>query len=170
MTVRSKWARSVGKINKDELGRWTRTTLTTEHFRLAVYKVYVPSGTSLGGPATVRRQLQHSVDRRGGTPSWQEQLYHDLLLELQRDNSLGYEVVLGGDFNESLEKGNMMKRLLTEQGLINLLQKRINPVPATRKGSKLAIDHVWFSRGVIDRVSTVGIVLRDTVFLSEKKN
>ena len=69
MIVRSKWARSVGKINKDELGRWTRTTLTTENFRLAVYKVYVPSGTSLGGPATVRRQLQHSVDRRGGTLS-----------------------------------------------------------------------------------------------------
>ena len=56
-----------------------------------------------------------------------------------------------------------MKRLLTEQGLINLLQKRIDPVPATRKGSKLAIHHVWCPRGVIDRVSNMGLVPRDTV-------
>ena len=142
MSVRSRNVGNLGTQEEDDLGRWTRVTVVTDAIKLVVYTVYVPGGPDLGGPATIRRQLQHRVDWRGGRCSWKDQLYTDLMGEVGRDISLGYKVVVGGDFNESLERGNMMESKMREFGLVNLVKTRLDPIPSTRVGSRYAIDHV----------------------------
>ena len=93
-------------------------------------------------------------------------MYADLIGEVGRDISLGYKVVVGGDFNESLERGNMMESKMREFGLVNLVKTRLDPIPSTRVGSRYAIDHVWCSTGVQSKVEQVVLVPRDQVFLS----
>ena len=50
---------------------------------------------------------------------------------------------------------------------MNLVKTRIDPITATRVGSKYAIDHVWCTRGVGKRIGKVGLVPRDRVYLSD---
>ena len=88
----------------DKQGRWAKVGLKFEDTVMSVYTVYVPSGADLGGPTTIRRQLQHSMDvedegRQPGeerTTNLRERLYEDLIGEIERDMSDGREVVLGG--------------------------------------------------------------------------
>ena len=89
MSVRSRNVETLGTQEEDNLGRWMRVTVVTDTIELVVSSVYVPGGTDLGGPATIRLQLQQSVDRRGGRCSWKDQLYTDLMEEVGRYISLG---------------------------------------------------------------------------------
>ena len=89
------------------------------------------------------------------------------MIEIGRDKCLGYEVIVGGDFNESLERGKLMEERMKSGGLVNLVKSRVNPMPLTRIGSTQAIDHIWCSRGLQNKVERVGLVLRDQAFLSD---
>ena len=51
-----------------------------------------------------------SAEKRSLDTTWKTQLYDDLLIEVNRDKEMGYEVLIGGDFNESIQKGKRMQQ------------------------------------------------------------
>ena len=173
-----------GKVRKrdnDRLGRWAKVELEWGGLELAVYTAYVPQKGDLGGPATVRRQLQHSRDReeerngqmeaggpRGaGRLTVLEAMYENLTDEIRRDREQGREVIVGGDFNEENGEGSKMRRFMGGENLVNVYEARMGEVPATRYPGRRTIDHVWASSEVIGRIGEVGIVPRDEVFISD---
>ena len=173
-----------GKVRRrdnDRLGRWAKVELEWEDLELAVYTVYVPQTGNLGGPATVRRQLQHSREReeerneqagvgrprRSGGLRVIEAMYENLTEEIRRDMEQGREVIVGGDFNEENGEGSRMKRFMEGVHLVNVYEARMGEVPATRYPGRRTIDHVWASLDVMGRIGGVGIVPRDEVFLSD---
>ena len=50
-----------------------------------------------------------SAEKRSPDITWKTQLYDDLVIEVNRDKEMGYAVLIGGDFNESIEKGRIMQ-------------------------------------------------------------
>ena len=171
----------VKRRENDRLGRWAKVEVDWKELSLAVYTVYAPQMGDLGGPSTVRRQLQHSRDRENdmeeamGSPGRQglersnvnDSLYEDLVGEIQRDKEQGREVIVGGDFNEENVGGTRMKKFMEGEGMVNLYEARMGEVPATRHPGKKTIDHVWASSEAVGRVDEMGIVPRDGVFISD---
>ena len=103
MLIRSARIKSLGRTEPDELGRWVKAIIQVVDMTVSIYTVYIPSDVGLGGPSTVRRQLMMSAeDRSPGTP-WKKKLYEDLAIEVGRDKDMGCEVLIGGDFNKSVE-------------------------------------------------------------------
>ena len=96
MAVKSRRMEGAAETSTDSLGRWTRTVVEMGDWKLTVYAVYVPSDGDLGGPGTIRRQLQHDVDRRGLVTHWKVQYYEHLVMEVRRDMCMGYEAIVGG--------------------------------------------------------------------------
>ena len=167
MLLRSARMKSLGSTEEDEQGRWVKTEITVEDLTVSVYTVYVPSDVGLGGPSTVRRQLMMSTEQRMPGAQWKTKMYDDLVTEVNRDKDMGKEVLIGGDFNESIEKRGMMRRRMEEMGLTNVLGARVEKIPATRVPGRLAIDHIWGSEGVMARITRSGIVQRDEIFISD---
>ena len=122
---------------------------------IVIYTTYVPSDVDLGGPSTIRRKLQHDADGKEGKSHWKDRFYENLISEITRDREQGREVVLGGDFNETMEKGKKMQTELKEVGMINIFFEKMGKVPPTREPGRYAIDHIWCTEGIFSKVENV---------------
>ena len=87
--------------------------------------------------------------------------------EIRWDREQGREVVLGGDFNETMEKGKKMQTELREARMINVFFDKMGKVPPTREPGRYAIDHIWCTEGIFSKVEKCGIVPRDGIFMSD---
>lgn len=167
MTILSRRTKNMGEVEVDQLGRWSRVHLTGQKGEWVIYTLYVPSDVDLGGPATIRRKLQHAADREDRVIHWKKQFYEDLAQEVERDKEQGREVLVGGDFNESMEKGRVMKEEMRGLGLINIFHEKMEKVPPTRTPGRYAIDHLWCTEGVYRSIDKCGLVPRCGVFTSD---
>ena len=68
----------------------------------------------------------------GEVPFARRREFYDLVGEIQRDIDYGMEVLVGGDFNEPLEKGEKMKKVFVTLGLANLVCRQMKPLRATK--------------------------------------
>ena len=80
---------------------------------------------------------------------------------------MGYDVLIGGDFNESIEKGKIMQEQMSVIGLKNVIGETMTNIPATRVPGQYAIDHIWGLEGIMERIVRRGIVPRDEIFISD---
>ena len=167
MTILSQRLKHMSTTEMDYLGRWSRTQVKGSHKSIVIYTTYVPSDVDLGGPSTIRRKLQHDADGKEGKVQWKDRFYEELVREITRDREQGREVVLGGDFNETMEKGKKMQTELREAGMINVFFDKMGKVPPTREPGRYAIDHVWCTEGILSNVEKCGIVPRDGIFMSD---
>ena len=169
----------------DHLGRWAKVEVSIGEWRLAIYTIYVPTRGELGGPSTVRRQLQHSVDKEleavqeeekddageQGTPrtseDWFQRLYEDLTDEVERDRENNKGILIGGDFNELHHENSEMTKRMEALNLVNIIGSRTDKIPPTRVPGGRAIDHMWACQEANARVKKMGLVPCDEVFISD---
>jgi len=167
MTILSKREKNMGDVEMDHLGRWSRVTLKGGKETRVVYTTYVPSDVDLGGQSTIQRKLQQEIDKEGEQIHWKQRLYDDMMEEISRDIGHGWELILGGGFNVTMEKGKMIKDKLNELGLKKILCEKLKKILPTRESGRYAIDHMWCTKGVERTVVKCGIVPRDGVFMSD---
>jgi len=60
-----------------------------------------------------------------------------------------------------------MKETMQNLGMEHGFQGRMGKLPPTRKRGQRAIDHVWCTRGVSNKIRKCGIVPRDLAFVSD---
>ena len=116
-----------------------------------------------------REEGWEEEEMRDVRKSRNDQLYEELITEIKKDREEGNKVIVGGDFNEENKEGTMMNKYLEEEGLVNIIGSRIENIPPTRKPGKRAIDHIWATSGFNSRISRIGIIPRDHLFMSDHR-
>ena len=137
--------RYVTERRTDDKGRWAVTEIKVGEVRLVIYNIYVPLQEDGGGPTTVRRQLQNSLDEEGIIEDQRVHFYKDLREQVDSDIKKGKSVIVGGEFNETHEEGGIMYKTMMNLGLVNYFKERMGKVPPTRRPGKRTIDHVWMT-------------------------
>ena len=151
----------------DKKGRWAKTSLRMGGGGLTVYNVYVPLKDDGGGSTTIKRQLQNSLDNEGILEDPREHLYNQLKEDIEKEVRRGNQVLVGGDFNETMEENSKMQGVFDSLGMENVFYSRMEEVPATRSPGSRTIDHVWATSECFDRIKGCGLVAQDKVFLTD---
>jgi len=148
--------RLVGRIissESDYLGRWTRTLMAGQQGRvLVVYNTYVVGKRNPEdlGEQTVARQLQ-SVYAREGRERFDPRTNHltDLCRQLRDDRREGYSIILGGDFNTSLDADDACESLLRDGDLVDAIGSYHDTTgqASYHRGSKI-IDYILVSADI----------------------
>ena len=93
--------------------------------------------------------------------------YEELEAEMREEIKKGSQIVIGCDFNETVEEKGGMTELFERLSMVNLFHEKMEEVPATRTPGRRTIDHVWLTRELFERVQKCGLVAQDKVFLSD---
>ena len=107
------WAigRTRGYISKQKqdtkgMGRWSRTDYEGRNGRrTAIYSVYIPNYAT--GEMTVCQQQIRALLEEGDTTEPRETLKRDLKSDIQDAKAEGKEIILGGDFNYTIQEGGL---------------------------------------------------------------
>jgi exonuclease III len=145
----------------DKWGRWTSQTLRGKHDRritvISVYQVVVDTpGSGLVTAAAQQRSLL--LDSEDQLTDPRQAFIRDLKLYLDLIISQGDEVLLMGDFNESVGvERNPTSSMLSELGLVNLMTNRHpTPLPATYARGRKCLDYGFATRKVADALVLCG--------------
>jgi hypothetical protein len=146
----------------DPMGRWSAIHLRRRHQPpvtvITAYQV-CPRPTNLLGNTAYHQQLRaiNNSGRQNITP--RQAFIKDLQTYIGSLQSQGYEIILGGDFNESLtDRQSGIYRLVTSSNLVDpFLQKfpSIPPFGTHAQGSR-RIDLLFVSPNILPALSKLG--------------
>ena len=93
------------------------------------------------------------------TTNPRKQVLLSLLDEVKAKLKKGINIIIGGDFNESLYSPEKMSTMFEEAGLYNVFQQRLNTdnLPRTHARGSKAVDHLWVSKYVMDNIIHAGM-------------
>ena len=144
--------------SSDPAGRWTFNSFYGKKTFLKIYCLYRVGPLTESGVITAATQQQHyflkTIDR---TIDPRKKVIEDLFSTLQKDISQGNEIILCGDFNESIDSREETHSRLEQLGLTNILSERIGDLPRTFVRGKACIDHFYSTSRVAEAVTSVGI-------------
>ena len=79
---------------------------------------------------------------------------------------LEYDVVVGGDFNKTIQRKELMERTMEELGMTNIMQIKLYPFPVKWEPGRHTINHVWGKEYILLGIVSKEIVPRYSVFPS----
>lgn len=149
-------------ISGDKIGRWS-----TIHFRrkgkppitiISAYQV-CPRPTNLLGN-TAYHQQERALSK-AGTPNLhpRQAFIRDLEAHISALQSRGHDIILGGDFNESLtDRRSGILRLITNRNLTDPFLQRYPDIPSfgTHIHGKRRIDMVFVSPSLLSSIYRIG--------------
>ena len=68
---------------------------------------------------TVKRQLQNSLDEEGILEDQQNHLYRELREDIKKEIEEGNQILVGGDFNKTLEEEGKVKEAFNSDMIID---------------------------------------------------
>ena len=147
--------------SNDKWGRWTSQTLRGRHDRrVSVINVYqVVADTPGNGLVTAAAQQRSLLlDAQDPLTDPRQAFVRDLKTFLEACISQGDEVLLMGDFNETIGvERNPTSAMLSELSLVNLmLTRHLAPLPATYARGKKCLDYGFAARKVADALVACG--------------
>ena len=149
------------KEGKDYMGRWLWHEFGQNDRRLRVYTVYrVNDGSEQSsGECTAWSQQKRQLLLKNIQSNPRKQIMMDLCKELQTVIDSGVNVIIGGDFNETITSPEGMKEAFENLGLCNVFRDRLQTtaLPRTYSRGKAAVDHAWTSKYVLDNIVRAGI-------------
>ena len=156
----------IRQSGKDEIyGRWvSQTMIMADGRRCKIYTCYrvCASTPTASGPTTAYRQ-QWNI----GVPTKldfepRRQFLDDLIAELQKQRSDGYELLVMGDFNTEIFHNDMAK-LMDECDLIDLHEPFMDPrstiTPNTHIRGSHKIDHIFGTDFFLHAMRQGGMIL-----------
>ena len=129
-------------FDKRNLGRWCWTSLHgANNSRLLVVSVYRPCDTR--GATTIYSQQRRLLLQSGISICPRIQFWNDLRVELQEWTEQGFNIVIGGDFNQPV-KEHAIKEFFQEFGMRESITTiHTGPAPGTHKRGSTPIDGIF---------------------------
>ena len=146
---------------QDPLGRWVSQTFRgRDGVQLTVISAYqvVESGSQTGKTTAASQQTSQLTQMNVTDCNPRRAFKHDLRSYLRECSARGDELLLLGDFNESIDGNfNGMSRIITDFFLVDLMKLRSNQKPpATYSRGRLRLDYGLATRRVADALVTAG--------------
>lgn len=141
---------------RDEIGRWSWQEFGQNSLVTRVYTLYrVNQGSEYtSGNSTAWFQQKILLEEKQIRNNPRSQIMTDIIQELRPLINKGINVLLMGDFNESVHSNEGMSTKLMELGLFNVMEERLNTkeLPRTHSRGSKAIDHVWATKYLLDNI------------------
>jgi len=145
----------------DEVGRWVVSTFFGKNSQFKIYNVYrtVHHVKNKTGDSTAWSQQELYLEKhRKRSKNPREQIVVDLCKSIERDVEQANDILVCGDFNESLDEKKGLHKELNKLGLMNVLVGKIDSdLPRTYNGGSKCIEHVYAMPGVYDTIRRCGI-------------
>jgi len=158
---------AVGRISpqgkgSDRMGRWTYTTFNrTDNTKLTIITAYQVNRTptnQIGITAWHQQRLQ--LDQEGKTSIHPRKAFIDDLIKfITEKQQSGHSIIVGGDFNETIDKQSSgILRLITATNLIDPWSHRFPHTPSFNTYSRGSdrIDHVFCTPSLISSIQSIG--------------
>ena len=168
-TLRSKYLRS----GRDKMGRWTWDEFGDNNVTSRIYNVYrVINGsleTSGANTAWAQQQLYMETKNIEGTP--RQNVIQELTREVKEYVDKGYNIIILGDFNESINSPEQLNEKMKNIGLYNLMEHHINTrdLPRTFNRGSQAIDHVFMTKHILDNTTYAGYAPFEEGYISDHR-
>lgn len=156
-TLRTRFLRE----GRDKLCRWVWQEFGQSNKVIRIYTLYrVNDGSEYAsGENTAWSQQKRLLLEKNITINPRKMVLATLLEDVKTTIKDGINVIIGGDFNESLYSPESMSQLFEDAGLYNVFQHRMNTddIPRTHARGSKAVDHIWVSKYVLDNIKYAGI-------------
>ena len=168
-TLRERYLRE----GSDPCGRWVWQEFGDSHCNTRIHTFY--------------RVINGSVDTSGSTTAWaQQKLYFDhkaksgnprvlavddMVGEVRGLISNGYNIIINGDFNESILSPEKLNEKLEAVGLYNLMTHHLDTkeLPRTFNRGKSAIHHIYVTRHILENIHRAGYAPFDEGFVTDHR-
>ena len=147
--------RTSPETHHDSAGRWTCSVFNGKKRKLKIYCLYRVCDSYDPGPTTAYSQQEQFFLDKGHIVNPRERVIDDLLSILQKDIASNIDIILTGDFNESID--GKTASTLQEIGLTNAISMFVDLPPRTYKYGKNCIDHIWISTPLLPSITSIGI-------------
>jgi len=156
--------RLLGRViasESDYLGRWEKTTLSGKQGKIiTVYNTYIVGKRDHNelGEMTVARQMDATYMMEGRVNENPRSAHiSDLTIAMDEDKKKGHNIILGGDFNESMNNESIVNEIMATYDLIDPIGAFHDTTGGNsyNRGSKI-IDYVLISRSLLTAVSRCG--------------
>ena len=163
--LRRKLKTRVSSVQHDRLGRWNKLTFYGKTSHLHIYNVYrVIAGSTGSGDSTAWMQQYHQINNKKSTLQYTNRKQNDprhhvisqLLESVEQDLFQSDEVIIAGDFNETLNSRDKTHIKFTSLGLQQIFTLLNHPLPRSTKKGTYCIDHVWASGKVAYNINALG--------------
>ena len=156
-TLRTRFLRE----GRDPLGRWVWQEFGQSNRVIRIYTLYrVNDGSEFAsGENTAWSQQKRLLLDNGIQINPRKMVLTTLLDEVKRVMKDGINIIIGGDFNESINSPESMSTMFQDAGLYNVFQNRLDTddIPRTHARGSKAVDHIWVSKYVLDNIIYAGI-------------
>ena len=162
------------KEGRDKYGRWIWQEFGDNNNITRIYTIY--------------RVINGNVENSGNCTAWKQQrvlleennekilnprvhVIDTLIADVRPIIDKGHNVIIMGDFNESIQSPEGLGEKMNSIGLYNLMSHKIGNanLPRTFIRGKDAIDHVWMTRYLADQTIFAGFAPFDTNYMSDHR-
>ena len=160
----------INKESKDPTGNIRVTETMYKGKPLAIITMYRPNKAE--GPMRVYTQAINQIRRK---KLMQEPidvtkyLYDELERRVENFRNKGGSVIIGGDFNEEDTPSSTMTKRMKDMGMENVVARYGGETPATFKGGKKTIDHIWITSDMGEYIEGAGYCRFDEIFNSDHR-
>jgi hypothetical protein len=167
-----------GTIN-DVIGRWTGVKLRFKSRQLTVISVYQPpEGSEVRGTTNVIAQqtrwyIEKQKQQESETTTQITRKYikrkfrEDLIHLLQTLKEEGYEIILGGDFNEKQSNDNIISNITDKMNMKELLRKFGKHDIATYIRGSNQIDKIFCTKNLLEEITNAELLGFETPVSSD---
>ena len=170
VTIVRKPLRDKSKESRDPTGNIRMTETSYKGKPLAIITVYRPHKAE--GPMRVYTQAKNKIRRMKlmrEPIDVTRYIYDELERRIEDFREKGGSVIIGGDFNEEDVPSSTMTRRMRAMGMENVAGRYADRTPATFKGGKKTIDHIWTTPDLGEHIKGAGYCRFDEVFTSDHR-
>ena len=169
-TLRSNFIRE----GRDKYGRWVWQEFGDNNTITRIYTIYRVINGSMenSGHCTAWSQQRLLLEQDKVTPSNpRKHVLDSLITEIKPIINKGHNLILLGDFNESILSPENMNEKFSNIGLYNLMSHKLGStnLPRTFIRGRDAIDHVWMTRYLVDNTTFAGYAPFDVNYISDHR-
>ena len=123
----------------------------------------------MGDTAWAQQQLHLEKQKIENTP--RKHVIEELLQEVQVYVGKGYNVIVLGDFNESIQSPEKLNEKMLNAGMYNLMEHKLGTksLPRTFNRGSSAIDHIYMTKHLVDNVTYAGYAPFSEGYISDHR-
>ena len=154
----------------DSCGRFIAHKFHGKNARLKILTLYrVNPGRDEKMKVTAWKQQRLFFKRRGIEENPRRRVISDIIANVSKSISEGYEILILADLNESHLSKEGTNEKIEELGLVNILVNFVQNPPNTYRVGSMPIDHIYGTKAVVEHVKRVGYAPVGLIHLSDHR-